>query len=62
MFTRVFDCILKPEKRGDFNTVLRNQILPAVRKQPGFVNLIGLTSHERPAITFWKTKEDADRF
>ncbi len=66
MFTRVVDCILRPEKRGEFNTVLRDQILPSVRKQPGFVNLIGLTSHERPdhalAITFWKTKEDADRF
>lgn len=66
MFTRVVDCILKPEKRGEFNTVLRDQILPSVRKQPGFVNLIGLTSHERPdhalAITFWNTKEDADRF
>jgi hypothetical protein len=66
MFARVVDCILKPEKRGEFNTVIHDQILPIVRKQPGFVNLIGLTSHERPdhalAITFWKTKEDADRF
>ncbi len=66
MFTRVVHCTLKPEKRGEFNTTLQEQILPEIKKQPGFVTLIGLESSERPnyalAITFWKTQEDADRF
>lgn len=66
MFTRIVDCTLKPEKRADFNKTLHDQVLPVVKTQPGFVELIGLTSSEHPdhalAITFWRTQEDADRF
>jgi heme-degrading monooxygenase HmoA len=66
MFTRVVHCTLKPEKRTEFNQVLHEKVLPEVKNQPGFVTLIGLTSDEKPdhaiAVTFWKSREDADRY
>jgi heme-degrading monooxygenase HmoA len=66
MYARIVDCKLQPERRQDFNTTLRDSILPTVKNQPGFVELIGLMSDEQGnhalAVTFWKTKEDADRF
>ncbi len=66
MFTRVVHCTLKPERRSDFNKTLQEKVLPEIKTQPGFVSLIGMMSDEKPnhalAITFWNTKQDADRY
>ena len=65
MFTRMVECRVKPDKRDEFNNKLRNDVLPILQKQPGFVDLIGLTSEsdaERViSVSFWKNKEDAER-
>jgi heme-degrading monooxygenase HmoA len=66
MFTRIVECHVKPEKKDEFNQKLRNEVLPILNRQPGFVDLIGLvhdTDRERElAISFWNTKEDAERY
>jgi heme-degrading monooxygenase HmoA len=66
MFTRIVECLVKPDKRDDFNNKLRNDVLPILQKQPGFVDLIGLSSEsdaERViSVSFWKNKEDAERY
>ena len=66
MYTRVVECRVKMGKKGEFFDALQNQILPLAKKQPGFVDLMGWASDEHEdhviAMTFWKTKEDADRF
>jgi quinol monooxygenase YgiN len=66
MFTRIVECRVKPDKRDEFNNKLRNDVLPILQKQPGFVDLIGLTSEsdaERViSVSFWKNKEDAERY
>ena len=66
MFTRIVECRVKPEKREEFNNKLRNDVLPILQKQPGFVDLIGLTSETDPeravSVSFWKSKEDAERY
>ena len=66
MFTRVVHCTLKPERRTEFSQILHDKVLPEIQNQPGFVTLIGLTSDEKPdhalAVTFWKSREDADRY
>lgn len=66
MYTRVVDCTLRSDKRESFNLVLRDQVLPLLRQQPGFVALIGLLSDDQAeralAVTFWQTKDDAVRF
>ena len=66
MFTRIVECRVKPDKRDEFNNKLRNDVLPILQKQPGFVDLIGLSSEsdaERVvSVSFWKSKEDAERY
>jgi quinol monooxygenase YgiN len=66
MFTRIVECHVKPEKREDFTNKLRNDVLPVLQKQPGFVEVIGLTSETDPerllSVSFWNTKEDAERY
>ena len=66
MFTRIVECHVKPEKRDEFNNKLRNEVLPILQKQPGFVDLIGLVSDTNPEKTvsasFWRSKEDAERY
>jgi len=66
MFTRIVECHVKPDKRDEFNQNLRNDVLPILQKQPGFVDLISLApenDRERAlSISFWNTKEDAERY
>ncbi len=66
MYTRVVECNVKLPRKDEFFNTLQNQVLPLAKKQPGFVDLMGWTSDEQPnhlfAITFWMTKEDAERF
>ena len=66
MFTRIVECHVKPEKKDEINLKLRNDILPILNRQPGFVDLINLvqdTDRERQlALSFWNTKEDAERY
>ena len=66
MFARIVECNVRPEKKDEFNQKLRNEVLPILQKQPGFVDLIGLThdsNQEREvAISFWNTKQDAERY
>lgn len=56
---------MKPDKKDDFTHKLRNDVLPILQKQPGFVDLIGLVSEndlERiVSVSFWNGKQDADR-
>lgn len=66
MFTRIVDCTVKPEKREEFKQRMTDDALPLLQKQPGFVDVITLTSDTEPervvAISFWKTKSDAERY
>ncbi len=65
MFSRIvlWDC--KPEKINDLRKVLNNTIYPEMQRQPGFIDVIhatNLDSGRTTAISFWKTREDADRY
>ena len=66
MFTRIVELHVKPEKKDELSQRLRNEVLPILQKQPGFVDLINLVHETEPeralAISFWKTKEDAERY
>ena len=65
MFARIVESTVKPEKRDELQQRLRNEILPLLQKQPGFVDTVGLVSDQDPermvSISFWKTREDAER-
>ena len=66
MFTRIVECHVKPERKDDFENKLRNEVLPILQKQPGFVDLIALEpedgSDRQLSISFWNNKQDAERY
>ncbi len=66
MFTRIVECHVKPERKEEFENKLRNEVLPILQKQPGFVDLIALEPEEggerQLSISFWNSKQDAERY
>jgi quinol monooxygenase YgiN len=66
MYTRIVECHVKPGRKQEATAKMTNEVLPILQKQPGFVDMIGLIDEHDPerllALSFWKTKEDAERY
>jgi heme-degrading monooxygenase HmoA len=65
MFTRNVTMKLKPNTAPEFNRLIENEILPLLRKQPGFRDEITFVAPERSeavAISFWETKENCETY
>ncbi len=66
MFTRHIETTVRTEKLHDFSQTIKNEILPILNRQPGFVDLVQLISDAHTgqviSLSFWKTKEDAERY
>jgi heme-degrading monooxygenase HmoA len=66
MFTRVVEVNSKPGKSHEIANAINEKVLPILRKQSGFLDETILTSETEPnrvmALSFWKAKEDADRY
>lgn len=66
MFTRIVECYVKREKADEFRDRMIHLVLPVLESQPGFVDLIALSSEDEPermvAISLWNTRADADRY
>lgn len=66
MFTRVVEITSKPGKANEVANMIRDKILPILRKQAGFVDETVLTADAEPnrllALSFWNSKEDAERY
>ena len=66
MFARLVDAPAKPGKRNEIVAILQRELQPALKKAPGFVDFVGLTSDTTPGegitLTFWATKADAEKF
>ena len=66
MFTRVVEVTTKSGKSHDLANTINEKILPILRQQPGFLDETVLTgdmeSNRVLALSFWKTKEDAERY
>jgi len=64
MFIRLTFCKFLPEKINEARTIYNDEVIPAVRKQNGLVNIRLLEPTDKTgdfiSITEWKTKEDAD--
>ncbi len=54
------------EKKEELVKVVRNEILPILRKQPGFLEIIPLFPETKTeklvTITFWSEKTNAERY
>jgi len=65
MFTRNLTMKLKANITPEFNRVIENEILPLLRKQPGFRDEITFIAPERSealAISLWETKENCETY
>jgi steroid delta-isomerase-like uncharacterized protein len=65
MFARNVSLRLKPGKLNEFNRTFDMEILPLLRKQPGFRDEITFTQPgetELTAISLWDTREHADDY
>jgi len=66
MFTRIVECYVKKEKKQDFTEKMQNVVLPILQSQPGFVDLLALSSEDEPervaSISLWRSRADAERY
>src|SRR5437879_9736190 len=66
MFTRAVELTSKSGKSRDLSNAINEQVVPMLKKRAGFVDEIVLVSDaERDrvlALSFWKTREDAERY
>ena len=65
MFIRNVTMKLKANTSPEFNRLIENDILPLLRKQPGFRDEITFVAPERleaVAISFWETKENLETY
>ena len=67
MFARILDFELKTDKKDEFVKTMKNQVLPILKKQTGFQEILPFfpeKMREQKVITIslWATKQDADRY
>ncbi len=66
MFTRVVQVTTKSGKAREVCNTIRDTALPLLKNQNGFVDEFTLVSTNDPnrvlAISFWKTREDAQQY
>ena len=67
MFARILDFEIKLEKKEEFVKVVKAEILPILKKQVGFLEILPfvpekLQQEKLIAISLWAKKEDAERY
>ena len=66
MFTRTVEVTPKSGKARELASIINDKVLPILKKQAGFVDETLLVSDTEPnqilALSFWNTKEDAERY
>jgi len=66
MFTRIVEVNTKSGKAIELATIINDKVLPILKRQVGFVDETVLSSDTDPdrvlALSFWSTREDAERY
>ena len=65
MFARNVTLRLKADTAAEFTRTLENDVLPLLRKQPGFkdeITFLASDSTEALAISLWENKETAEAY
>ncbi|MGA9544449.1 MAG: antibiotic biosynthesis monooxygenase [Candidatus Sulfotelmatobacter sp.] len=67
MFARILDFEVKPERKEEFVKVLKSEVLPILKKQTGFLEILPFSSEKTReekmiTISLWTTKSDAERY
>jgi len=63
MFARILEFIPKPEKKEEFVRVIKNQVLPIVKKQTGFLEVLPffpeINNEKAFVVSLWTEKKFA---
>lgn len=66
MFTRVVEITSKSGKARELCNTIDDKVLPILKRQAGFVDETVIVSDTQPnrilALSFWNTREDAQRY
>jgi len=66
MYTRCVELTINPDKRKEIEAHLNDFVLPTLRKQPGFTDIVALAKEDDPTnlttFTFWNSKQDAEAY
>ena len=66
MFARIVELFPKMEKKEEFLKVMRVEVLPILKKQPGFLEILPFVpeveSEKVLVVTLWAEKRDAERY
>jgi heme-degrading monooxygenase HmoA len=66
MFSRTVEVTAKSGKARELANTINDKVLPILKKQAGFVDETVLVSDAEPnrllALSFWNSKEDAERY
>src|SRR5260370_25780646 len=66
MFARIVEFIPKVEKKEELIKVVRNEVLPILKKQPGFLEILPFlpesTTEKAITVTLWAEKRDPERY
>jgi len=66
MFARIVEFIPKQEKKEEVVNLVRNEVLPILKKQPGFLEILPfvpeIKTEKMITVTLWAEKRDAERY
>ena len=66
MFARIVEFLPKLEKKEEFIKVVRNEVLPILKKQNGFLEMLPffpeIKNEKVITITLWMEKKDIERY
>ena len=65
MISRIVTCNVKPERLNEFRNRLNNDLLPQIKMQKGFVDVVESvdpTTGTFVCNTFWNTRQDVDHY
>jgi quinol monooxygenase YgiN len=66
MFARILEFVPKQEKKEEFIRVMKNEVLPILKKQTGFLEILPffpeVKNEKMVTISLWTEKKDAERY
>jgi hypothetical protein len=66
MFARILEFVPKLEKKEEFVRVIKNEVLPILTKQHGFLEMLPffpeIKNEKAITISLWTEKKDAERY
>src|ERR1700690_2972508 len=66
MYARIVEFVARPEKKEEIVNVVRKEVLPLLKRQPGFLEFLPFVPENKTdnlvAVTLWAERHEADRY